>query len=309
MRAFAVSVLACLGLGACGGGGGGGGNGSDTTPTGPNFANPVIFTANDSISALTYDQPVQFNGTAVTSTVQSDGTPSAFNTPGSAVLTASTGTPSGPDAVQFSKDGRSVVSEGANVDEATILGGTIALEVDRQSQVIFLSDNASTREHNTFAGWATSSGPTGEPVPGDTINFGSFGGETPAADMPTGSATYTGRSAGYAVDSSGSGLYTTSTVTVSTPDFNAVTVNSTGTVGQTTDLGAPPASQPALDFSASGTVSGNGFAGTVSSGSGLSGRVDGTFYGPAADEVGGTFSATGSGATYGGAFGASRTTP
>ena len=61
----------------------------------------------------------------------------------------------------------------------------------------------------------------------------------------------------------------------------------------------------------SGTLSynpgSNPFRGAVSTAGGMTGAATGRFYGPAAQEIGGTFSATGPGLqSYGGAFGGAR---
>jgi hypothetical protein len=51
----------------------------------------------------------------------------------------------------------------------------------------------------------------------------------------------------------------------------------------------------------------NQFSGAISTDGGMTGSATGRFYGPAAQEIGGTFSATGPGVqSYGGAFGGAR---
>jgi hypothetical protein len=61
----------------------------------------------------------------------------------------------------------------------------------------------------------------------------------------------------------------------------------------------------------SGTLSyvsgSNQFSGAITTTNGMTGSAKGRFYGPSAQEIGGTFSVTGSGVqSYGGAFGGSR---
>ena len=58
-----------------------------------------------------------------------------------------------------------------------------------------------------------------------------------------------------------------------------------------------------LDFNGGGPVSGTGFSASVSA-STTSGTANGQFYGPTAQEVGGTFGLTGGATTYIGSFGA-----
>jgi hypothetical protein len=51
----------------------------------------------------------------------------------------------------------------------------------------------------------------------------------------------------------------------------------------------------------------NQFSGAVSTAGGMTGTAQGRFFGPAAEEIGGTFSVTGPGVqSYGGAFGGAR---
>ena len=59
---------------------------------------------------------------------------------------------------------------------------------------------------------------------------------------------------------------------------------------------------PGLDYSGEGSVSGSSFAANIS-GPATSGTANGVFYGPNANEVGGTFSATGAGISHVGSFG------
>lgn len=66
---------------------------------------------------------------------------------------------------------------------------------------------------------------------------------------------------------------------------------------------------PSLDMT--GTLSyapgSNQFSGPVTATNGMTGTAQGRFYGPAAEEIGGTFSVTGPGVqSYGGAFGGAR---
>jgi len=75
------------------------------------------------------------------------------------------------------------------------------------------------------------------------------------------------------------------------------------------DLGVgPDRAAPELDFSGTGNVSGNTFTADVSgsgAGAGINGTANGVFYGPDAEEVGGTFSTQGTGGvSYIGAYGA-----
>lgn len=143
---------------------------------------------------------------------------------------------------------------------------------------------------------------------------GTFGAVTPLSGMPTVNATYTGTSTGILANptTGDSGALTSNVNVAITNSFNDVTLTSAGTVGIDTSTGAPIPSSTfdasGFDFVATGTVSGTGFNATVSSSTNLDtgGTVNGQFYGPNGEEVGGTFSTTGTagGWTYVGAFGA-----
>ena len=91
-------------------------------------------------------------------------------------------------------------------------------------------------------------------------------------------------------------------------DFDQIQVQTFGS--QVLDsAGGSFVDAPDIDLSGSGDVSGNGFAITVSTAGGTgSGPLTGRFYGPVAEEVGGTFEVieSGTGAIYLGAFGAVR---
>jgi hypothetical protein len=166
-----------------------------------------------------------------------------------------------------------------------------------------LSDVGATANlsYSTFGQWNVSTGTTT-----NSIGFYSVGSPTPVANVPTtGSATYTGGATGVAVlNASNTGYPFNGTATL-----NAVFSSETIT-GAVTNINAYSIAQPSnsvgtlndIDFTA-GTISGNGFAGTASTSStagtaattsGATGTFRGNFYGPAAQEAGGTFSLTNS---------------
>jgi hypothetical protein len=57
-----------------------------------------------------------------------------------------------------------------------------------------------------------------------------------------------------------------------------------------------------LDFNGTGSVNGATFSAPIS-GTVVNGNAKGTFYGPTAQEIGGTFSSSAGGVEYNGAFG------
>ena len=132
--------------------------------------------------------------------------------------------------------------------------------------------------------------------------FASAGSRTPVADMPTsGNATYNGQSVGILEYDRTAGpggresYHTRSDVELSTSDFSTIDFSMTGTeVARTNDpsnwQSAGSAGLPNLNISEPGiTIAGNTFSRNYVPGSGREVSIDGQFYGPGAEEVGGTF--------------------
>ena len=162
-------------------------------------------------------------------------------------------------------------------------------------------------DYQTFGVWVTGAG-TGT----GTYGAASFGAATPASSVPTsGTATYTGVTGGRYSASDGTYYFTSSALT-SNVDFAARTVSfATSSTNQSANLTTGSfAANSALNLTGTLTYSAgsNQFTGAVAnSGSTLSGTATGRFYGPAAQEIGGTFGLTGAGlSAYGGGFGAHR---
>lgn len=157
--------------------------------------------------------------------------------------------------------------------------------------------------YQTFGVWATGIG-TGS----GNIGAISAGAATQNSALPTtGTATFTGNAGGIYVDPQGQGYLAASDAKLVT-NFGSHSINysTTGSaaVNPTTGAALP---NPAL-LNMQGTLTyaagSNDFSGSVSS-SGLNGNAKGRFYGPTANEAGGTFALTSSGVqSYIGAFGA-----
>lgn len=284
-------------LAACSGGGGGGGS-TDT---------PGTFT---SFSELPADGRTELDGQAITvsTTVNlagdiSIGTPSN-TTPGSVILTTA-----GGDIVGIVIDAR-----GNNPTSQLDIGGDPTDTISTSSDIttftagagdqlaVVVEPTAAGYEYQTYGLWANAPSSFNT-----TLGTGSYGASTPTTGVPASGtiASYSGASVGVA-EVGGDTYITASSVQVTT-DFNTATVNSSATEGSllTVPVAVTPANTPLpqLDFNGAGPVSGNGFSANVV-GLGVTGDVDGQFYGPAAEEVGGTFSASGTGIDYFGSFGA-----
>lgn len=154
-------------------------------------------------------------------------------------------------------------------------------------------------QHQTLGIWMQ-----GMETGNGSVGTGSFGARTSVGNLPTTqTATYNGTGNGYVRQPDGQGFLAISEVVVTT-DFSTAAITSSDTTLATLTGDLAITDAPELDFSGSGPVSGAGFSATVSGGS-VSGHADGAFYGPNAEEVGGTYRLTGSGGLdYIGAFGA-----
>ena len=162
-------------------------------------------------------------------------------------------------------------------------------------------------DYQTFGIWMTDDG-MGSGIAG-TFSLGAL---TPVSSIPTlGTATYLGATVGHYVDPAGTENLAFADMTA-TVDFGARSIgfNTTNT-HQTAGLATISAND---NLNLSGTLTYapgvNQFSGpvtTVGGGVGnapMTGTATGSFYGPAAEEIGGGFSARGAGVSgYMGAFG------
>ncbi len=146
---------------------------------------------------------------------------------------------------------------------------------------------------------------------GGAMSVATFGNVTPATAVPaSGSATFSGKLAGFYITPGGEGSIASAGVTVAA-NFGArsLALTSSGTT-TTRDLSTAVAA-PALNLHGlltyqPGSAS---FAGTLSNAGGtMSGQSGGMFYGPAAQELGGTFTLRSgtSAESFVGAYGAKR---
>jgi hypothetical protein len=162
-------------------------------------------------------------------------------------------------------------------------------------------------------GWNYQSFGVWDAAPADFRTFGgqSFGAPTPASAVPTnGSATFTGKLAGFYMPSTGAGSLATAALRV---DVNfgtprSLQFSSSDTMVTRDLVTTTPA--PNLNLSGTLTFSGsNEFTGTLTNAGGtMSGTSRGRFYGPAAEELGGAFALRSGDNTekFSGAYGARR---
>lgn len=159
-------------------------------------------------------------------------------------------------------------------------------------------------EYQSFGIWSTGGG-TGS----GTYGAISIGAQTAGAAIPTsGSATFFGIAGGRYIDSAGRYYFTGANMSAST-NFATRSINFSTTGTQVTPDLINTTINNGLNMSGTLSYSAgtNQIAGNVSTTSGLSGTVNARFYGPSAQEIGGTFSVSGGGLEgYAGAFGGKR---
>lgn len=195
---------------------------------------------------------------------------------------------SGDDLIVFdSTDGASISSDGLLTTLASADGEIISLVANADRYGF---------EYQRFGTWIDGFGDTNA-----NLGVGSFGVETTPSQRPTGSATFNGASSGFSVRNGDVLFLTTSDIAIST-DFSSISIESSNT-GAVDLRSGDVSSAPDLDFVGTGNIVGSAFEFSIS-GPDLTGRLDGSFFGPAAEEVGGTFEANGNNTFYVGAFGA-----
>lgn len=303
---LSISLLLSVTLVACGGGGGGGGGVSATTSAFTNWSdvrpNSTVvlegtsqtaeYTANLSPERLTsYVANLPVDGTTALASYGSDG-----------ILSGVTINPSDGESVSWS------VENGDSFYRPSSLFRYIAVvSRDGRSEAIAADASRIGWEYQTYGTWAT-----GLNTGSGTVGTFSVGSSTPGVSIPVGgSASYSGSAAGRYADPAGTPFFTRSAFSA-TADFanRTVDVSTTGTslYSNVRDFST---NDPGLNFSGqlSYSPSSNQISGTVNSNdTTMSGSVNAQFFGPSAQEVGGTFylDQNSGDAVYAGSFGAAR---
>jgi hypothetical protein len=143
-------------------------------------------------------------------------------------------------------------------------------------------------EYQTYGAW----GAFGTAVsPGNAVSVGAI---TAASAIPSsGSAVFTGASNGYLID--GGFAYLTNASMTANANFSTRTISfSTSSSTLTGKIGGTVSAAEWLNLTGSMTYSAgaNKLTGSVTSASGMSGSIIGNFYGPSANEIGGTYGLT-----------------
>lgn len=245
-----------------------------------------------------------FDGTASSADFTFDATSGdvSLNAPsaaGSANVAVTTNDNGDITRVEIEGAGTNLVFDEANGDtfsDLQISGVPGALiESADGSQVLFALE-PDFYEYQTFGAWVD-----GFEQPSGTVGVGSFGETTPSgATAGLGNATYEGLATGVAVVG-GEARLVASAVTIET-DFSTIDFETSSTNTFRFDALGIQLATPQFDVSGSGSVSGTGFSGTIAGG----GSFNGLFYGPSAQEAGGTYNVQAGGDSMIGAFGAAR---
>lgn len=208
-----------------------------------------------------------------------------------------------PDPVEFDTNKGDTIADGATVDPA--LADFAFAETASGDEIALVGDPvAKGFEYQTFGIWAT----------GLNAGMGVFGAASVGAptvsdrnSLPAmGIASYDGMSSGVYVDPTGEAFLAVADFDA-TVDFSTLMM-SVDTLGTTVipldgGISAPMAS---LDFSGNGMAAADGSFSTAINATDLAGSLNGQFYGPNAEEVGGAFDMTGAAGRYVGAVGAAQ---
>lgn len=201
-------------------------------------------------------------------------------------------------AVSMRAGGSSVSFSDSNNDTMGAILGAVAFQsANEQDLAIIANEDTLGLEYQTYGIWLTGYG-TGS----GTLGTGSVGTTTDAANIPAAqSARYEGASIGFAQRADGQGYATVSAMEVTTNDFASLDIRSSNTQAiNLTDDSQSSATE--LDFAGTATLSGSEFSGTIS-GTGVNGNINGDFFGPNAEEVGGVFDSNDGTTIYVGSFG------
>ena len=299
-------TLTLAGLTACGGGGGGGGVGVTVTPNFTSWsavtAGSTVVVAADSQEGTYTWSPIPFGTgtvTSVTTGAQQSG----------AIFTQSFSAATGlAQTVRFQTASGTDISFTRGPDmffTLSINGDFWGVESADGTKYALMADPILIGwDYQSFGVWTTGAG-TGS----GTHGMASAGSPTPAGSIPaSGTAIYFGYAGGRHVASDGSTYFTLANMQTSA---NFATRQLTFTTNSTEQTANLITSAPNLSLNMNGSLSyvagSNQFSGTVTTVGGMTGSAKGRFFGPTAQEIGGTFSVTGSGVqAYGGAFGGAR---
>ena len=282
---------------------GGGSSSSTTTTSTPSTPTTIeLFTA---WSATTANGPVAMTDGS-SSTIDLLGNISQSDSNGSATFTRDANnnytlispTASAGNSAIFS------AALGDTLQSSFTSANTTTLNKAQTTIGLFANPSTFSFDYQTYGIWGSYGIATGN-------SFAlSDGSASPTSAIPaTGGLTFTGGSTGYFVDTN-KFAYLTNATMVGTLSFNNRTIIFTTT--NTVIQGAPNGNVSAnTNLNMTGVITyiagTNNFIGTVTTTSGMTGKINGKFYGPGVNEIGGTYAVYGAGiGSLVGSFGGKR---
>lgn len=296
MKRLTVAILAVLPIliTACAG------SSSSSSPTSTPVPAAPAFT---SWSTYTPGTAIGFSEGS-SSALSSTGAITQSDSAGSATLTLNGG---GTNTAISATNGSTTINMSTSNGDTLSSGfggaSTLGLNKTQTTMAVFANPTINAYEYQTYGAW----GAYGNGGAAGAISVGNV---TPLAGLPTsGTGAFIGGASGYYIDPSNNAYLVNATLNVNvdfagrTASFN--TSNSAMTGGPS---GSPIGNG---DLNLSGNLSyGAGstkLSGTVTSTNGMTGPVNGKFYGPVANEIGGTYAVSGSGlGSMVGSFGGKR---
>ena len=167
-------------------------------------------------------------------------------------------------------------------------GGPICAATSPTASAAIGDAQANGWNYQTYGVWAVASNPTSF-----LVGAASAGNATPGNAVPTtGTATFTGNASGYFIDTTGT-RFTTGAAMIANVDFQnrAIGFTTIDTTAVNSNTGAA-SMKGELDLSGTLTYAAgvNNFSGPVGTANhNMAGNASGRFYGPTAQEIGGTY--------------------
>ena len=287
---------------ACAGGGGGGGSSSGGVVITP-FTSWAAIQPNSTVQASGGSTGASYTANPITGQVLTVSTVSQASSGATVNFTYGPTSLTGIAIQSAQGASASLNTNNGDVISTTSSGSVLyGYNAARTTTLLAPSVDYFGWNYQSYGVWVTGQG-TGS----GTVGAASVGSITPTASIPaTGTGSFSGNSLGMYVNSSGQAFYTVANMTANA-NFatQAVTFATTGTTTVNLATGVS-ASAPTLNLSSNMTYTGGTLSGAITSGSGMSGTATGKFYGPTAQEIGGTYVLSGGGSSMFGGFGGKR---
>lgn len=300
---FKLSLLILpLFITACAGGGGGGGSGGGGVAITP-FTSWSAIQPNTVVQASGGSAGANYTANPITGQVLSVSTPAQASSGATINFTYGPRSLTGI-SVQSAQGSSAILNTNAGDSIGLDSTGSLFYGVNAAGTTTVLAPSVDYFGWNyqSYGVWITGQG-TGS----GSVGVASVGNITPVSGIPaTGTGNFRGNTSGMYVNSSGQAFYTVGAMNA-TANFAAQTVafSTSGTVAINLATGAS-ASASSLNLTSNMSFAGGTISGPIRSISGMTGNASGNFYGPSAQEIGGTYTLQGGGASLIGGFGGKR---